>query len=358
MSKTAKKTLQNTLRNDLGSNLVVVNRKIESVATWMAAYFEFEVTTMASSQKVQRRDLATFLNFMVAEVGNDKLPNWTPRLSQAFKTWLQNEMLGENTRRWNDRTVNRMLAHLKTFTKWVNKYRHFPLGNPMAKIKLVATTSLLSVDRAITSTERRRLLDAADLLVEIGGRSKDRHRHRDTGQRPQRKDYRPYRNRAIVYTLIETGMRRAAIIAINAADVDFTGRTIRTQEKGGREQTYQISREGLQAIADYLEHERADDVRHYKKSPALFLPAAGKVNQSGRLSVNAINAIWNSVCQAAAVKGKTPHSARHGMGRHLIEKTGNVAAVQRQLGHQNAAYSLQYTRITKEELNEALDDRE
>ena len=46
------------------------------------------------------------------------------------------------------------------------------------------------------------------------------------------------------------------------------------------------------------------------------------------------------------------------MGRHLIKKTGNVAAVQRQLGHQNAAYSLQYTRITKEELNEALDDRE
>ena len=68
MSKTVKKALQNTLRNDLGSNLMVVNRKIESVATWMAAYFEFEVTTMASSQKVQRRDLATFLNFMVAEV--------------------------------------------------------------------------------------------------------------------------------------------------------------------------------------------------------------------------------------------------------------------------------------------------
>ena len=33
MSQTAKKALQNTLRNDLGSNLVVVNRKIESVAT-------------------------------------------------------------------------------------------------------------------------------------------------------------------------------------------------------------------------------------------------------------------------------------------------------------------------------------
>jgi hypothetical protein len=47
----------------------------------------------------------------------------------------------------------------------------------MAKIKLVVTPSLLSIERAITPTERRRILDAADLLVEMGGRSKDRHRH-------------------------------------------------------------------------------------------------------------------------------------------------------------------------------------
>ena len=40
-----------------------------------------------------------------------------------------------------------------------------------------------------------------------------------------------------------------------------------------------------------------------------------------------------------------------------MEKTGNVAAVQRQLGHKNAAYSLQYARITDEELNVVLDVR-
>jgi site-specific recombinase XerC len=45
------------------------------------------------------------------------------------------------------------------------------------------------------------------------------------------------------------------------------------------------------------------------------------------------------------------------MGRHIMEKTGNVAAVQRQLGHKNAAYSLQYSRITEEELNNVVDDR-
>jgi len=44
------------------------------------------------------------------------------------------------------------------------------------------------------------------------------------------------------------------------------------------------------------------------------------------------------------------------MGRHLIDKTGNVAAVQRQLGHKNAAYSMQYTRITDAELQKVVDE--
>jgi integrase len=70
-----------------------------------------------------------------------------------------------------------------------------------------------------------------------------------------------------------------------------------------------------------------------------------------------INSIWNEVAEIARVEGKTPHSARHAMGRHIIEKTGNIAAVQRQLGHRNAAYSIQYARITAEELGAVLEER-
>jgi len=54
----------------------------------------------------------------------------------------------------------------------------------------------------------------------------------------------------------------------------------------------------------------------------------------------------------------TPHDARHAMGKHLVEKTGNLAAVQRQLGHTNPAYSMQqYGRVTDQKLSVALDDR-
>ena len=65
----------------------------------------------------------------------------------------------------------------------------------------------------------------------------------------------------------------------------------------------------------------------------------------------------NAVCRVAQVEGRTPHSARHAMGKHLMAKTGNVAAIQRQLGHRQAAYALQYARMPAEELGQVLEDR-
>ena len=69
--------------------------------------------------------------------------------------------------------------------------------------------------------------------------------------------------------------------------------------------------------------------------------------------MNALGAYIFAECPHLAVI----RMARHAMGRHVMEKTGNVAAVQRQLGHKNAAYSLQYARITDDELQAVLDDR-
>jgi integrase len=264
----------------------------------------------------------------------------------------------EGGRRISDRTIARIVAHLKTFAKWVHKLAPFPLGNPTAKLKTVLPGTGLEIERAITPAERRKLLDAADYLPVVGGRSRNRRIAAELpDERPRRKGYRPWRNRAIVYLLIETGMRRAAVVHLNEGDIDFARRAVSTTEKGGNRHRYQISREGLKALCDYLQKERDQDAAYWAPSPALFLPAANKPQSAGRLSPVVINSVWNEVCAFAGVKGRTPHSARHAMGRHIIEKTGNVAAVQRQLGHKNAAYSLQYARITEEELRAVMDDR-
>jgi integrase len=165
-----------------------------------------------------------------------------------------------------------------------------------------------------------------------------------------RKGYRPFRNRAIVCTLIGTGMRKAAVRNIDLTDVDFEKRLINVEEKSGRTHGYKVSRGEISAIEDYVAKERAVDFKKWK-SPAT------NAHGNGRLNARVINTVWNDVCKLVRVGGHTPHDARHAMGRHLIEKTGNIAAVQRQLGHTNAAYSIKYARITNQELADALDDR-
>ena len=139
-------------------------------------------------------------------------------------------------------------------------------------------------------------------------------------------------------------MRRAAIRNLNLAAVDFERRLVTVTEKGGVQQTYHISRDALAAIGDYLTHERPGDAAQWT-SPALFLAAACHAKGDGRLSVRSLNYIWNAVARTAGVTGKTPHAARHAMGKRIMQRTGNVAAVQRQLGHRNASYALQYARL-------------
>lgn len=331
---------------------------IEKISEWAALYFAMEVTTSERSRREQVRDFQLFFDFLFAETGDDAVLSWTPRLSRAFMEYMQHE-LKNGKRRWSDRTINRVMAHLRTFVRWIHKHRPFP-GNrdPMEKIKLLPLNGVLDVERALTASERRRLLDHADYLPVIGGRSKDKRRNKTipAHERPQRKGYRPWRNRAIVYTLIETGMRRAEITSIDLDHVNVQRNTVLIIQKGNRQRHCQISREGMRAIQDYIEKERSLDADEWK-SPALFLPASTVPKSSGRLTPININTVYNEVCRLAGVEGKTPHAARHGMGVHIIKKTGNPRAVQRQLGHTNPSTSMQYMEATPDEMQAVLDER-
>ena len=225
----------------------------------------------------------------------------------------------------------------------------------MKRIAAIRTGTGLDIDKALTDDERRRMLEAADYLLKTGGISRDRARYRRAEQRPRRKGYRPYRNRAIVYLLIETGMRRAGACNLLLADIDFKRQTVTVTEKGGNRHTYNISRAGLDAIKDYIKNERGPDAEKWKV-PQLFL-TSGSQKKGGKLSLPVINNVWSEVCKTAGVDEKTPHSARHGMGAHIVKKTGNIAAVQQQLGHRNGTYSMKYARMSGAELRDILDNR-
>ena len=69
-----------------------------SLRWWVEQYFRFEVTTVASSQKVQRRDLELFCDYVEREEGKDSIAAWSPRTSRAFQESLTREIDGEGGR--------------------------------------------------------------------------------------------------------------------------------------------------------------------------------------------------------------------------------------------------------------------
>src|SRR5262249_37726045 len=152
-------------------------------------------------------------------------------------------------------------------------------------------------------------------------------------------------NRAIIYTLIETGMTRRAITELNLKNVDFENKNVSVYQRGSLH-TYQISDVALQAIREYIDEKRRLDAARWKKCRALFLTAETVRLGNGRLTPVMVNAIWNNVCKIAGVTGKTPHSARHAMGKLIMRKTGSAAAVQHQLGHSSVLYASQYSSVT------------
>jgi hypothetical protein len=55
-----------------------------------------------------------------------------------------------------------------------------------------------------------------------------------------------------------------------------------------------------------------------------------------------INTVFNEVYRLTGVKGHTPHDARPAMGRHLIEKTGNVGKDRSSFGRLNNESKLRF----------------
>jgi len=303
------------------------------------------------------------LEYMFDIYNNVDIYNWTFRFSHQYKSylvkhkvWATQKKLKKKLRTGSTRTT--ILTYLKAFANYIHSNRPFPPGNPMKRIQLGSSGQKLDTGRAISESDRTTILNAADAYLTLGGKSKDRRRygHLKIEDKPKVPGARVYRDRAIIYTLVETGMRRMEVTEIRINKVKFKVREITVLTKGSSEKTKVISKAGIQAIKDYVDNERDLDNEHFD-SDYLFLNYWKNNSAKEKLSPTAINIIWNRVLASTTIEGKTPHSARHGMAfRILNSKKGNVSAVKDMLDHQNEIYALTYLKVTKNEMKNILDE--
>lgn len=331
----------------------------DSVAAWSERYLALAVTGVRSDGVAHKiaLHLARFAAFFVDAYGHDRLSSCLRRDVVAWQAVLTRQGLAPAT-------INNHLASLSAFTTWVSAHapQVFPGGDPTKGVGALGLGPL--EPRALRPAQVRTLKSLCDRLDRFH-RRRGRRRGRRASQHalPLHARGRPWRDRAIVYLLLSTGLRREELVRLDLTQLcphttedlrlAHRARINHVHGKGKTERSVFLSADARAALADYLERERPRDAT--AESAALFLSAGGLPARAvdGRLSPRAVNLIlarigrWHDAEVADPrrhISPLRPHDLRHTFAFHLATATGADAyELERRLGHRSQRYIQRYT---------------
>jgi site-specific recombinase XerD len=150
------------------------------------------------------------------------------------------------------------------------------------------------------------------------------------------RDWRALRNRAVVLTLYDTGLRSAEVCNLRREDLDLNDMTLRVrQTKTGVERLVAISAITAQAIDRYLRH-RSD------LSPWLFLARDGRA-----MTTNALRVFLDRLFGDAGLNFRGVHAFRRGFAITFLDNGGDPEDLRTLAGWESPQMLRRYTRATE-----------
>ncbi|NWJ98818.1 MAG: tyrosine-type recombinase/integrase [Chloroflexi bacterium] len=334
----------------------------DSLHAWIGRYQQLAVTGVRSTNVTRKISLHLdrFQAFFENAYGHDHISTCLPRDVLAWQNTLLHQHLAPAT-------INNHLASLSAFTTWTHSQNTqlFAAGNPTKGISELGLPPL--EPRTLSSEQVRSLKNLCDRLERFhllkGRRLFNSSANADNNNKRLHSYSRPWRDRAIVFTLLSTGLRREELVQLNLVQLEpntpqalRTGRKARINKvrgKGKTERRVFLSADARSALADYLEKERSLDLT--PQAEALFFSAVGLPAraQDGRLSPRAINLILAQIGEwhdsefqdeTRKISPLRPHDLRHTFAFQLAKTTGaDVYELERRLGHRSQRYLQRYT---------------
>jgi integrase/recombinase XerC len=163
---------------------------------------------------------------------------------------------------------------------------------------------------------------------------------------PDTTDYLGFRDRCIMELLYSSALRISELTGLNREDLDSRNQRLRVRGKGKKERIVPITKTATQWIHDYLNHpERMlDSNRHQAQIDphAIFLNKWGQ-----RLSVRSIDRHFKDYLRHSGLAATiTPHTIRHTIATHWLEKGMDLKTIQTLLGHSSLATTTIYTQVS------------
>jgi site-specific recombinase XerD len=158
---------------------------------------------------------------------------------------------------------------------------------------------------------------------------------------------RPYglRSRALLMLMLDSGLRIAELLSLEAGRVDWANCTATVMGKGRKERTVPFSERTRQSLSEYAQARAQGLV----KSPRFFLNRFG-----GALSRYAVRRMIIEYGRKAGIEGVrlSPHTLRHTFAVLYIRNGGDAFSLQDILGHSTLQMTKRYVHLGRRDVSE------
>jgi integrase/recombinase XerD len=285
-----------------------------------------------------RHDLLLWLECQ----GDRDLTEVTTQDLRAHLTYMRTEytprrITGNNDRKLSRKTIRNIWISLSAFFNWASEEFGFP--SPMKGVPAPKYV------KAPVETFRKEEIEALLKVCEYCRESNTDQRRKFTMRRPTAR-----RDRAIILTLLDTGLRGGELCALRIGDVNMkTGKVVVRHgtlggSKGEKGRTVFIGKTARRAVWRYLvDREDGED----PEAPLFTVKSGRAMNPDGlRLTLTALG-------KKAKISKCFPHKFRHTFAITYLRSGGDLFTLRSLLGHSSLEMVQHYARIAEVDIERA-----
>ncbi len=155
---------------------------------------------------------------------------------------------------------------------------------------------------------------------------------------PDTSTYLGFRDRVMMELFYSSGLRVSELVGLNHADFDQASLTMKLRGKGRKERIVPITPHAVDWLVRYVNHpERIEE-----DPQAIFLNKHGT-----RLTARSVDRKFDKYLTESGLAGKvTPHTIRHTIATHWLERGMDLKTIQVLLGHSSLATTTIYTQVS------------
>ena len=258
-----------------------------------------------------RLDLNAFKNYLAQDFEN---------LDQIEKRTIRHYIAHLNAKQAAKRTLLRHMGSLRSFFHYLKREKRIK-QNPMEEIESPKLEKKLPVFISYEQVER--LFAQPDVTSYLG-----------------------FRDRCIMELFYSSGLRVSELVGLCRRDFDPSNFMMHIRGKGKKERKVPITKNAAKWLVDYLNHpERQCENKEHKPEKdkeAIFLNKWGK-----RITVRSVDRNFEHYLSQSGLSASiTPHTIRHTIATHWLEKGMDLKTIQVLLGHSTLATTTIYTQVS------------